>query len=70
MINRKWRRLFSGIIVSVMIIAWSINYNTTGILTFKVATDPTFLPFSYQAAHTNKFTKNGSTLSLQNYLSQ
>jgi ABC-type amino acid transport substrate-binding protein len=33
-----------------MIIACSnVNYNTTGISTFKVATDPTFLPFSYQA---------------------
>lgn len=52
MINRKWRRLFLGIIVSVMIIACSsINYNTTGISNFKVATDPTFLPFSYQTAN-------------------
>lgn len=51
MINRKWRRLFLGIIVSVMIIACNINSNTTGISTFKVATDPTFLPFSYQTAN-------------------
>ncbi|OKH41310.1 basic amino acid ABC transporter substrate-binding protein [Calothrix sp. HK-06] len=51
MINRKWCQLFLGIIVSVMIIACSINFNTTDISTFKVATDPTFLPFSYQTAN-------------------
>jgi arginine/lysine/histidine/glutamine transport system substrate-binding/permease protein len=51
-INRKWHQLFLGISVSVIVIACSsVNSNTTSITTLKVATDPTFLPFSYQAAN-------------------
>lgn len=51
-INRKWHQLFLSIIVSTIVIACSsVNSNTTGITTLKVATDPTFLPFSYQAAN-------------------
>jgi arginine/lysine/histidine/glutamine transport system substrate-binding and permease protein len=51
-VSRKWHQLFLGIIVSAVVIACSsVNSNITGFSTLKVATDPTFLPFSYQAAN-------------------